>query len=247
VKFFALIIGTEILNRRRMDKHFDFVSQALLKKGQKLTGSFIIEDDPSLIIQTIQFIQSQPDAILFSFGGIGSTPDDHTRQCAAAALGDGVLYPHHEAQKIISNRVDTARYPHALNMGLLPKGAKLLENPINKMPAFQLEDRYFFMPGFPEMSHPMVTAILSEHFKENSPLYRYTLTALCRESELIPIMEQMPSTVEFSSLPKLMTDGWQTSISVASQDQAEAEAAFARYTDALEEKGIYFSLDDSDA
>jgi len=245
-RFFALIIGTEILNRRRSDKHFDFVSQALLAKGHKLTGSFIIEDDPELIIRTIQFIQAQPDAVLFSFGGIGSTPDDHTRQCAATALSDGILYPHAEAQEIISSRVDTVKRPHALHMGMLPKDAKLIENPVNKMPAFQLENRYFFMPGFPEMSHPMVASILSTYFQENSPLHRYTLTALCREGDLISIMEQMPDTVEFSSLPKLMTDGWQTTISVASHDKQEAEKAFASYTQALDEKGIYYSLNDTD-
>jgi len=130
----------------RSDKHFDFVTQALLQRGHKLTASFIIEDDPDLIIQTIQFIQAQPDAVLFSFGGIGSTPDDHTRQCTATALSDGKLYPHTEAQQIISENVDTVKRPHALNMGMLPKEAKLIDNPVNNMPAFQLEDRYFFMP-----------------------------------------------------------------------------------------------------
>ena len=79
-QFFTLIIGTEILNRRRTDKHFDFVTKALLEKGHKLTGSFTIEDDPALIVQTIKFIASQPNPILFSFGGIGSTPDDHTQK-----------------------------------------------------------------------------------------------------------------------------------------------------------------------
>ena len=68
-KFFTLIIGTEILNRRRKDAHFDFVSNALSKKGHQLAGSFIIEDNPALIIQTIKFIASQPTPILFSFGG----------------------------------------------------------------------------------------------------------------------------------------------------------------------------------
>ena len=47
-KFFALTIGTEILNRRRTDKHFDFVTKALSQKGYKLSGSFIIEDDPAV-------------------------------------------------------------------------------------------------------------------------------------------------------------------------------------------------------
>ena len=244
-RFFALIIGTEILNRRRSDKHFAFVSKALLEKGLKLSGSFIIEDDPALIINTIAFIQAQPDAVLFSFGGIGSTPDDHTRQCAATALSNGILYPHSEAQRIISENVDTTKRPHALQMGMLPKEARLLANPVNRMPAFQLEDRYFFMPGFPEMSHPMVEDILERYFSQNStPLYRYTLTALCREGDLIPIMEQMPEDIEFSSLPKLMSDGWQTTISVASHDQAKAKEAFGRYLAELEKQHIYYSLHD---
>jgi len=244
--FFALIIGTEILNRRRTDKHFDFVSRALLQKGHTLKGSFIIEDDPALIIQTIQHIQTQPHAILFSFGGIGSTPDDHTRQCAATALTDGILYPHKEAARIISSRIDAEAHPHALQMAMLPKGASLLENPVNKMPAFALQNRFFFMPGFPEMSHPMVTAILSDMLSEQTPLYRYTLTALCREGDLIPVMEQMPKTVEFSSLPKLMDSGWQTTISVASRDKNEAAEAFALYTETLDREGIYYSLNDHD-
>ena len=243
--FFALIIGTEILNRRREDRHFDFVSKALLERGHTLSGSFVIEDDPALIIQMIQFIRSQPNAVLFSFGGIGSTPDDHTRHCASVALRDGTLYRHTEADSIISSNADTARYPHARHMAMLPQGAKLLRNPVNNIPAFSLDDRYFFMPGFPEMSHPMVEAILSKHFHEGRPLYRYTLTALCREGELIPIMEQMPDSVEFSSLPKLMSEGWQTTISVASHDKKEAEKAFGKYTAALKEKDIYYSLNDA--
>ncbi len=68
--FFILIIGTEILNRRRKDAHFDFVSKALASKGHKLTGSFVIEDDPALIVQTIKFIVSQPNPVLFSLVGL---------------------------------------------------------------------------------------------------------------------------------------------------------------------------------
>ncbi len=158
--FFTLIIGTEILNRRRTDAHFDFVTKALAEKGHKLTGSFIIEDDPELIVQTIKFIASQPNAILLSFGGIGSTPDDHTRKCAAVALRAGKFVLHEEAKRIIEEKLGEAAYPHPIKMAKLPKGADLLDNPVNKMPAFSLDERYFFMPGFPEMSHPMVKKIL---------------------------------------------------------------------------------------
>ncbi len=242
--FFTLIIGTEILNRRRRDKHFDFVTQALLKKGHKLAGSFIIEDDPALIVQTIRFIASQPNPVLFSFGGIGSTPDDHTRKCASIALKDGHLPLHKEAKKIIVGKLGEKAYPHAVKMAELPKGAKLLDNPVNKMPAFSLDERFFFMPGFPEMSHPMVEEIIKKLIPDPKKYYRHTLTALCKESALIEIMEKMPRGVEFSSLPKLYNDGWRVSISVASEDGSLAEEAFQMYIDLLKEKKIPFGLND---
>ncbi|WP_294956527.1 molybdopterin-binding protein [Sulfurovum sp.] len=242
--FFTLIIGTEILNRRRQDKHFDFVTKALAEKGAKLTGSFIIEDDPALIIQTIKFIASQPNPVLFAFGGIGSTPDDYTRRCAAVALKDGKLYVQAQAKKIIEEKLGEEAYPYPIKMAELPKGAQLLDNPVNKMPAFSLDERYFFMPGFPEMSHPMVKEILKKLLREPRTYYRYTLTALCKENELIEVMEQMPKEVEFSSLPKCYSDGWRVTISVASHNKAKAEKAFQLYIDLLEKKQIPYGLND---
>ncbi len=243
-QFFCLIIGTEILNRRRSDKHFDFVSKALMEKGHTLSGSFIIEDDPALIIQTIKFIASQSNPVLFSFGGIGSTPDDHTRKCAAMALRDGRLYTHKEAKHIIEKKLGDNAYPHPIVMAELPKNANLLHNPVNKMPAFSLDERYFFMPGFPEMSHPMVEEILLRLIPNKKEYYRHTFTALCKENEFIEVMKKMPKEVEFSSLPKLYTDGWKVTISVASTDKKLANESFDMYLQVLKEKNIVYSLVD---
>lgn len=243
-RFFALIIGTEILNRRRTDAHFDFVTKALAAKGHKLSGSFIIEDDPTLIVQTIKFIASQENSVLFSFGGIGSTPDDYTRRCAAIALTDGKLPIHEEAKKIIEDKLGKHAYPHPIKMAELPKGAKLLDNPINKMPAFSLNERYYFMPGFPQMSHPMVSEILEKFIPDKREFYRHTLTAHCKENEFIEIMEKMPPEVEFSSLPKLYSDGWKVSISVASDNKQLAQESFGKYIDLLKKKSIVYSLQD---
>jgi len=244
-RFFALIIGTEILNRRRADKHFDFVTKALAQKGHTLSGSFIIEDDPALIVQTIKFIASQENAVLFSFGGIGSTPDDHTRKCAAMALRDGTLYVHEEAKEIIVNKLGEKAYPYSVRMAELPEGATLLENPVNQMPAFALDERYYFMPGFPEMSHPMVEKILAKLLPNKREYHRHTLTALCKENIFIKIMENMPKEVEFSSLPKLYSDGWRVSISVASTNAKLALESFNKYIEILENKKIFYSLHDT--
>jgi molybdopterin-biosynthesis enzyme MoeA-like protein len=242
--FFTLIIGTEILNRRRQDAHFDFVTQALTKKGHKLTGSFIIEDDPALIVQTIKFIASQPNSILFSFGGIGSTPDDHTRLCVAKALRDGVLYTHEEAKDIIEKKLGSDAYPHPIVMAELPKGAALLDNPVNKMPAFSLDERYYFMPGFPQMSHPMVEKILQKLIPHKKETFRHTLTADCKESIFIDIMKNMPKSVEYSSLPKLLDNTWTVSISVACEDETLAQKSFDLYVKLLKVQGISYTLAD---
>ena len=242
---FALIIGTEILNQRRKDAHFDFLAHTLMEHGYRLKGSFIIEDDPALIINMLKFIASQPNPILFSFGGIGSTPDDHTRKCAAIALRNGQIEVHEEAKRIIEETLGERAYPHPIKMAELPKGAKLLHNPMNNMPAFYLDDRFFFMPGFPEMSHPMVKEILQTKIPKGSPLYRYTLTAKCKENEFIERMEQTPKGVEVSSLPKLHDNtGWHVTISVASHDKALAQETFETYIKDLKDKDIPYTLDD---
>jgi len=247
--FYTLIIGTEILNRRRKDAHFDFVTKALANKGHKLTGSFIIEDDPELIVETIKFIASQPNAVLFSFGGIGSTPDDHTRKCAAIALRAGEFVVHEEAKHIIEEKLGEAAYPHPIKMAELPKGADLLENPVNKMPAFSLDERYFFMPGFPEMSHPMVEKILHKLIPTKKETFRHTLTAQCKENIFIELMDQMPEGVEFSSLPKLHDNStdkqWEVSISVASEDALLSRTSFALYTQLLEKENIPYVIDEN--
>jgi len=246
-RFFALIIGTEILNRRRADKHFDFLTKELLKRGHKLTGSFLIEDDPALIIQALKFLASQPGSVVFSFGGIGSTPDDHTRKAAAVALRDGTLHTHDEAHRIIAERIEKMNIPNGrypLQMAELPRGANLLDNPVNGMPAFALDERFFFMPGFPEMSHPMVRDILDRYFDDAPPQHRMSMTALCRESELIPVMEQMPKGVELSSLPKLYNDGYRTAISLAGENKDLVEKAFVQFQRYCDEKEIPYSLHD---
>ncbi len=242
IHIFALIIGTEILNRRRIDAHFDFLSQVLSKRGYSLSGSFVIRDDPALIVQTIRFVASQPNPLLFSFGGIGSTPDDHTRKCAAIALRDGRLYEHPEAKEIIEARLGKDAYPHPIKMAQLPKGAQLLHNPINQMPAFSLDDRFFFMPGFPEMSHPMVETILPRVLPEAQPIYRHTLTADCKENLLIEVMEQIPPEVECSSLPKHSPNGWQVVLSVASSDRKAAQDAFGKFVDLLSKEQIAYTI-----
>ncbi len=82
----ALVIGDEILVGKRKDKHFEFLVAALAARGLRLAYCEYHGDDPARLSAALRRTFASGD-IVFSFGGIGATPDDHTRQCAGDALG----------------------------------------------------------------------------------------------------------------------------------------------------------------
>lgn len=239
-RFYALIIGSEILNRRRRDAHFEFVSSQLQKRGWEFWGCHIIKDDPALIVESIKQVAKDPEAVLFCFGGIGATPDDYTRQCAAEALDDGKLYEHAEAKERILRQFGEDAYPHRIKMAMLPKGAKLLDNVVNNVPGFQVDDRFFFTPGFPEMAHSMITQALEEFYPKNRQLHRYTLRAFTSENYLIDVMKRVPEHIDLSSLPKFVGDKRVAVISVASYEKSEARKYYELFTSYLRNNGIEY-------
>ena len=80
MKFGAIIIGDEILSGKRQDRHMAKVIEILGERGLPLAWSQYLADDPELITATLKRTLATDD-LVFSFGGIGATPDDHTRLC----------------------------------------------------------------------------------------------------------------------------------------------------------------------
>jgi len=150
-QFGLIIIGDEILSGKRADKHLPKIIELLAARGLTLAYAEYVGDDPERITATLAraFAASRASGdVVFSTGGIGATPDDHTRQCAARALGiDLALHP--QAKRLIEERIrDTAKEQgaayepdrhdnlHRLNMGVFPVGAQIIPNPYNKIPGF---------------------------------------------------------------------------------------------------------------
>jgi len=147
MNFGIIIIGDEILSGRREDKHLAKTIELLGARGLQLAYADYVGDSPERITATLKRAFASGD-VVFSFGGIGATPDDHTRQCAAAALQRPLLL-HPEAKVLIRERMqDIAREKgipyeperddnlHRLNMGMFPEGAQIIPNPYNKIPGF---------------------------------------------------------------------------------------------------------------
>ena len=200
-----LVIGDEILSGKRQDKHFAKAIEILGKRGVELDWAEYLGDDPVRITATLRRTFATQD-IVFSFGGIGATPDDHTRQCAAAALGRA-LARHPDAVKEIVARFGEGAYPKRVLMAEFPEGADLVPNPVNRIAGFSVGTHYF-LPGFPEMAWGMMEwALDTKHralFRERLPFEEAIIVSGAGESDLLEIMNAVVKDypeLKLSSLP----------------------------------------------
>jgi molybdopterin-biosynthesis enzyme MoeA-like protein len=223
--FGVIIIGDEILSGKRADKHLPKVIELLHARGLQLAHADYVGDDPDRITDTLRRAFAS-GGVVFSCGGIGATPDDHTRQCAARALGvELALHP--QAEVLIRERMqDVAREQgvpyepdrpdnvHRLNMGVFPLGAEIIPNPYNKIPGFSCRGvaggAVHFLPGFPVMAWPMIEWVLDTHYRhlhrraawvEQSVIVYGSL-----EATLTPLMEEIERRfdgVKVFSLPSV--------------------------------------------
>ncbi len=217
--FGLIIIGDEILSGRRQDKHMGRVIELLAARGLPLAWVRYVGDERSLITRTLRDAMDS-GAVVFSCGGIGATPDDHTRQCAAAAAGLPLAL-HPEAKVLIQQRIrqlaDEQGLPHELdrpdnlhrlNMGVFPQGARIIPNPYNQIPGFSL-GHVHFVPGFPVMAHPMIEWVLAHHYGDMVPLSWAEQSLLVyggMEAALTPLMEAIEQShpeVRIFSLPSV--------------------------------------------
>ena len=214
--FGLIIVGDEIMSGKRADKHLPKVIELLNERGLQLNYAEYVGDSPERITATLKRAFESGD-VVFSTGGIGATPDDHTRQCSAKALGvELALHP--QAEALIRERMqDTAReqgttyepeHPdniHRLNMGVFPVGALIILNPYNKIPGFTCvgpsgQGAVHFVPGFPVMAWPMVASVLDAHyghlFQKSAYVEKSVIVFGSMEAMLTPLMIALESQFE---------------------------------------------------
>jgi molybdopterin-biosynthesis enzyme MoeA-like protein len=210
--FGAFIIGDELLVGKREDKHLGFLIGALAKRGLRLSWAHYLGDEPARLTEALKRSFATRD-VVFSFGGIGATPDDHTRQCAAAALGAS-LAVHPDAEREIRARFAGQEVtPQRLQMGEFPRGASIIPNPVNRIPGFSVADHHF-VPGFPQMAWPMVEWVLDTRYRERFDSQKWGEASMlvyeAGESQLIPAMQTVEREfkgVKVFSLPSMGVDG----------------------------------------
>ena len=245
--FGLIIIGDEILSGKRADKHLPKAIELLAARGLSLSYVHGVGDDPARITATLSaaFEAARVSGdVVFSCGGIGATPDDHTRQCAAQALGVALAL-HPEAKALITERMrDTAREQgiafdperhdnmHRLNMGLFPEGAQIVPNPYNKIPGFTCnagKGAVHFLPGFPVMAWPMMAWVLDMHYAHLHQSASYAEKSVIvmgsMEATLTPLMLDIESGhpgIKVFSLPSVDHPTYGRHIELGVKGSAEA-------------------------
>ncbi|MDH3327184.1 MAG: molybdopterin-binding protein [Gammaproteobacteria bacterium] len=243
--FKLLIIGDEILSGKRKDCHLENAISLLSPRGFQLSQSLVIGDEPALIISSLRMMGDE-NSVVFCFGGIGATPDDYTRQCAA----DAFLQPitrHPEATRLIEAQFSEAAYPKRILMADLPEHAAIVPNPINQVPGFSVGDCHFF-PGFPQMAKPMMEWVLENYYDLMRPvepsIERSVLIYNQPESELIDLMNSILSTfpdVKIASLPKVEERHSKIDLAVKGKEKA-VERAFTFLLDYLDREAIDYDV-----
>lgn len=225
-----IIIGTEILTGKRPDGHFAHAIDALAARGLELAWARYLRDDPELITRELRAAMAGGE-IVFVFGGIGATPDDHTRASAARAAGVP-LARHPEAAAIIEERFGESAYPQRIHMADLPEGASLIPNPVNRIAGFSL-GRCHFVPGFPQMAWPMMEWVLERLYpglgRGERPVETLLVLPGASEGELIGVMQELVARfpeVELSCLPHMDGDYRETELGVRGSPAA-VDAAVA--------------------
>ena len=213
MNFGAIIIGDEILSGKRVDAHFDKIVSLFAARGLRLSWAEFLGDERSRIAANLKRTFASGD-VVFCFGGIGNTPDDHTRQAAAEALGvDLVLHP--DAEREIRARFGDDVNEVRLLLGTFPRGVDIVPNPFNRIAGFSVKHHYF-LPGFPQMAHPMAEWALDtfySSFFNRQPMVdkAFLLTGpMAYESALLDLMERVVAdypALRLFSLPSVGDDG----------------------------------------
>lgn len=245
----AIIIGDEIMRGKRQDKHFARMVDIMAVRGLHLDWVQYLGDDRVRLIEALRRTLAADD-VVFSFGGIGVTPDDHTRQAATAAAGVA-LQLHSEAEREIRARcAETGQEvtPARLELGTFPAGSRIIPNPVNRIPGFSYRHHHF-VPGFPQMAWPMVEWVLDTHYREHFHRVAEAEFSLIvwdgLEGQLLDLMQRIESDfpgVKVFSLPSLGSDTVRRHIELGVRGApAAAQSAFATMTEELRRGNLALS------
>jgi molybdenum cofactor synthesis domain-containing protein len=230
-----LTIGNELVSGDTPNTNGSWLAKRLAPLGVAVRMLAALPDE---IEQIAEFVRAESPRVEFLLvtGGLGGTPDDLTREAIAHAFS----VPQEEhAEAAADLRARFTRDPeYAARWAQLPRGSRVLENPLGGAPGFAIENVYVF-PGLPSEMEAMFGAI-AEAFRRDSPIGAWRRVYRTRESEITPALreagERWPNLL-VGSYPSFGSIGPEVEVVLKSSDAAELAEASAWLAGALEQRG----------
>ena len=137
-----IVIGDEILSGRTRDANMHHLAGALTEAGIDLREVRVVADEEAEIVAAVNALRGAYNHV-FTSGGIGPTHDDITADSVGVAFDLPVDVRDDAVEALLTN------YPNGrddlnaarLRMARVPKGARLIDNPVSGAPGFSVEKR----------------------------------------------------------------------------------------------------------
>lgn len=197
-----IVIGNEILSGRTHDTNTPWIAEKLVGMGIVLTEVRVVQDVEADIISAVHALKNSVD-YLFTTGGIGPTHDDITAESIARAFGVPLELNQQAMEMMIAHygRPEDVT-PARQKMAMIPRGAKLIDNPVSGPPGFNLENVYV-MAGVPRIMQAMFDNVMLT-LTPGKPVLSNTIACALQESvvahELGLLQNQYPD-VSIGSYP----------------------------------------------
>jgi nicotinamide-nucleotide amidase len=148
-------VGDELLLGQTVDTNGAWLSAELSKLGVTVAGRWVVGDEDETIREAVSRAMRVADVVVVT-GGLGPTPDDRTRPAVAHLLGADLLMDQGLLARL-RERFRTRGYevpPRGSEaMALIPRGARLLPNPVGTAPGLAMDalegSLCVLLPGVP--------------------------------------------------------------------------------------------------
>ncbi len=237
-----IIIGDEILSGRTQDKNTAYIAEKLNMQGVRLKEVRVISDDKQKIIDTVSELRDTDNGghdYVFTTGGIGPTHDDITTESIAEAFGMELELSATAYAALLSYYKDESEITESRKkMAMIPKGAKLVDNPVSGAPGINIENVYIFA-GVPRIMQSMFDAV-APTLQGGKPMVAKSVTADLAESHvadgLAEIQLRYPD-IAIGSYPQYKNGRFGTCLVLRGIDEAAMNASTQEVVDLVKSLG----------
>lgn len=182
-----IVIGDEILSGRTQDKNIAHCAKKLGELGIEFKEVRVVPDDEDMIIEAVNTLRHKYNYV-FTSGGIGATHDDITTQTIAKIFDDELVY-NQEALDTLTRYYGDQFNDTRKKLALLPKRAKLIDNPVSKAPAFYMEN-VFVLAGVPSIFQAMFDQLIP-CLESSQPIRSRSISCTVPENTMALEMEKI--------------------------------------------------------